>query len=73
MQTTEGRLSMSCKYTTLQLCRAVGEESILQKNFLFSKHVPCTDEEQKKTLYQNPPESELLDMPEFHLADTPLV
>ncbi len=28
MQTTKGRLNIICKYTTLQLCRIIGEESI---------------------------------------------
>ncbi len=28
MQTTKGKLNIICKYTTLQLCRTVGEKSI---------------------------------------------
>jgi hypothetical protein len=41
---------------------------ISQKRFSFA----VTGEQQNKDSYHCSPEQELLDMPEFHLVDTPL-
>ncbi len=48
MQITKGRLSIICKYTTLQLCRVVGEESIG-----FSQCIFCCSHPDSHSYYNN--------------------
>ncbi len=49
MQTTKERLNIICKYITLQLCKAIGEESIG-----FSWCIFCCSHHDSHSYYNNP-------------------